>query len=227
MELFPEIAQLAANRAGLYGLLARLYESEVDAELLAQMAGAELGVETGEPELGDGYRMLSDYLAHLGPNAVTDLAVDYARVLLGAGIIGDRAAYPYESVYTSPDHLIMQDARDEVLALYREEGLDKSEELDVPEDHVGLELEFMAHLCRKTQEALLQNDGSAAAAAVAKQKAFLEGHLLRWVPAFCSDILTYAETDFYKAIARITRGYLQMEQALIGELIEEGLSVDQ
>ncbi len=227
MDRFSEIAQLAANRAGLYGLLARLYESEIDDALLAEMAGADLGIETDEPELGEGYRMLAGYLAHPGPDAVTDLAVDYARVFLGAGIIGDHAAYPYESVYTSPDHLIMQDARDQVLALYRDEGLDKSEELDVPEDHVGLEFEFMAHLCRKSQEALTRQDESAASDSFAQQKAFLEEHLLRWVPDFCSDILAYAGTDFYRGIAKITRGFLQMEHALLGELIEEGLSADQ
>lgn len=56
------------------------------------------------------------------------------------------AAYPFESVHTSPKRLMMQEARDEVLAVYRSEGLDKLPSWKESEDHIALELEFMAVL---------------------------------------------------------------------------------
>ena len=41
---------------------------------------------------------------------------------------------------------MMQEARDEVLAVYRSEGLDKLPSWKESEDHIALELEFMAVL---------------------------------------------------------------------------------
>jgi putative dimethyl sulfoxide reductase chaperone len=113
-----EMTTLLSNRTSLYSLLARLYLIEVDQPLLDQMTKLDLAVEANEPHIDDGYRRLANYLSHLNPDAVTDLAVDYARVFLSAGIENGEAAFPYESVYTSPQHLIMQEARDQVLGFY-------------------------------------------------------------------------------------------------------------
>jgi len=108
-----------------------------------------------------------------------------------------------------------------VLKIYREEGLDRAEEFNEPEDHVAFELEFMAYLCQKTTEVLKDGDKGSALGYLKKQQEFLEKHLVPWVPAFCNDVQRVARGDFYKAIAKITNGYLGMEQDLIGELVDE------
>ncbi|WP_211285071.1 TorD/DmsD family molecular chaperone [Sporomusa acidovorans] len=201
--------------------MGRLYKVEVDQILLEQIKGMQFPEECGEDELTDGYRMLKEYLCGLENDPLTDLAVDYARVFLGAGIAGNEAAYPYESVYTSPKRLIMQDARDQVVALYRTKGLIKSGALDFPEDHIALELEFMVHLCQETQQALATREWSAVSACLKEQLDFLAQHLQNWVPAFCSDVEKYAETGLYQAVAKITNGYLRLECTLLEELIAE------
>ena len=83
----------------------------------------------------------------------------------------------------------------------------------------------MAHLCREPQEALTRQDWPAVSARFKEQRDFLAGHLLNWVPAFCADIEKCAATDFYKAAAKITNGYLRMEQAIIDDLIAEPVVV--
>jgi putative dimethyl sulfoxide reductase chaperone len=216
-----EMTTLLSNRTSLYSLLARLYLIEVDQPLLDQMIKLNLAAGANEPDIDDGYRRLANYLSHLNPDAVTDLAVDYARVFLSAGIENGEAAFPYESVYTSPQHLIMQEARDQVLGLYYAHGLDRADNLDVPEDHIALELEFMGRLCLATQDALVANDLPAAAKALETQKSFLEQHLGKWVPYFCNDVCRYARTDFYPAVAKITSGLLKMDAPLIDQLIAE------
>jgi anaerobic sulfite reductase subunit A len=214
-----EYSAIIANRENLYRFLGRLYKVEADQALLDHMKGMRFPAESGEDDLAKGYRMLADYLRRPGLDPLTDLAVDYAKVFLGAGVSKNGvAAYPYESVYTSPGRLIMQDARDQVLAAYRAKGLDKADALDVPEDHIALELAFMAHLCRETQQALAAKDRAAVLASLKEQRTFLERHLLHWVPAFCADALQFAETDFYKAVARITNGFLRMDLALLDDL---------
>jgi anaerobic sulfite reductase subunit A len=221
MDSVSEYSDLIANRNNLYRFLARLYKVEADQALLDQMNGMCFPGECGEAELDEGYRMLEDYLRQYRLDPLTDLAVDYAKVFLGAGIAEGDVAYPFESVYTSTERLIMQEARDRVVAVYRAKGLDKAAALDFPEDHIALELEFMSHLCGETQNAIAVQDWPAVAASLHEQKEFLAQHLLNWVPAFCADVQKCAETDFYKAVAKVTNGYLLMEEDIIQNLIDE------
>ena len=77
------------------------------------------------------------------------------------------------------------------------------------------------YLCQKTTVALEVNDTGLALGYLKKQKRFLEEHLVVWVPAFCKDVQRIGRGDFYRAIAKLTTGYLRMEQELIGELVSE------
>jgi len=144
-----EFTALISNRENLYRFLARLYRIEVDAPLLQLLAEMGFPEECDDPELAEGYRMLTAWLHNPGNDPLTDLAVDYARVFLGAGVFEGVVASPYESVYTSKERLIMQEARDQVLAVYNSKELQCAEPLEIPEDHIALELEFLAHLCRE------------------------------------------------------------------------------
>ena len=211
-----EFSALISNREALYRLLARLYRIEVDDPLLRQLAEMGFPAECDEPELAEGYRMLSDWLRNSGSDPLTDLAVDYARIFLGAGVYEGVVASPYESVYTSKERLIMQEARDQVCAVYNAKGLCLTESTEIPEDHIALELEFMAHLCQETMQA--GDDPALVSSLLREQKEFLERHIGKWAPAFCADIEKCASTDFYKAVGKITRGFLKMEYAILDEL---------
>jgi anaerobic sulfite reductase subunit A len=210
---------LLTQREQMYRFLGRIYHREMDQALLKKVRGMRFPNEAGAAGLEEGYRMLEAYLRNPGYDPVTDLAVDYARTFLGAGIHERDAAYPYESVYTSPEKLIMQDARDQVVAIYLARGLHVSEKMDFPEDHVALELEFMARLCWESRRELKKR--KALTDCFREQKKFLEEHLLNWVPAFCADVEKYASTDFYRAAAKITLNYLRLDQSLLADWISE------
>lgn len=206
---------LMSNRSYMYRLLGRIYKEEVDQEFFNQLSVLQFHTECHEDELSKGYREFMAFFQKPYLDPLTDLAVDYARVFLGAGIFEGLVADPYESVYTSPERLIMQDARDEVVALYREFGLDKDEMFNVPEDHISLEFEFMDYLSQACQEALQCENYEHAEALRATQAHFLKTHLLNWIPQFCDDILACSQSDFYKAVAKITRGYLHLEEEML------------
>ena len=140
------LAELTAQRSAVYRLLARLYRVEVDEEFLTELKAMRFPAATGNTAVDAGYRAIATYLSGADAHAITDLAVDYVRAFIGHGIDAYSAAYPFESVYTSPKRLMMQEARDEVLAVYRSEGLDKLPSWKESEDHIALELEFMAVL---------------------------------------------------------------------------------
>ena len=196
-------------RAQLYSLLSRLYRVEVDAAVLEMLKGLSFP-ETANEMLAEGYTMLRYYLDHCGGNALEDLAVDYATVFLAAGSADGAAAIPCESVYTSAKKIFMQEAWEDVCRIYAENGLSKNTaHADLMEDHLALELECMAHLVKR-------GDTQA-------EKAFLENHLLNWVSDFVGDIDKFAACDFYKAVGRITLGFLQMEREMLTALTDGAL----
>ena len=114
------IADVLRGRMATYQFLSRLFRVEVDQELYDTLMSMRFPANTGNALVDEGYRMICGYLSQADGTVLTEL-----RAFIGSGNDGFSAAYPYESVYTSPKRLMMQDARDEVLVLYRAFGLDK------------------------------------------------------------------------------------------------------
>lgn len=222
-----ELAVLCDQRASQYGLLARLYRVEVDRELLDELCGMRFPAQTGNDDIDRGYRLISTYLGAGHVDTLTELAVDYVRVFLGNGNDTYSAAFPFESVYTSEKRLTMQDARDEVLAIYRANGVGKQESWHEAEDHIACELEFMQVLATRTAQALRAGDEAQAgegetaeervANLLATQRDFLEKHLARWTPMLTADMRTFARTDFYQGLSWLTDGMLATDAALLSE----------
>jgi len=194
--------EIIKNRENLYRLLARLYKKEVDVNLIEAMQKMKFPKETSGEELSEGYKLLIESLENINSDSIDDLDVDYAKVFLGAGISEGTAAFPYESVYTSRKKSMMQEARDQVREIYLSKGLIKTdEEYNYVEDHIALEFEYMAYLCENGN--------------LDEQKNFLKTHLLNWIPKFCEDIEKHANTKFYKAIGKITKGYLKLDSIIL------------
>ena len=142
-QTLAELATLCTRRAATYGLLARIFRVELDQPVIDELHGTRFPASTGNALVDEGYRDIATYLSNADERSVTELAVDYARTFIGYGVDSYAAAFPFESVYTSEKRLKMQEARDEVLAIYHAYALDKSETWEESEDHLAVELEFM------------------------------------------------------------------------------------
>ena len=208
-----ELVKLNEQRAATYGLLSRLYRVEVDQPLLDELRSMRFPAKTGNENVDEGYRLLATYLSNTWDNSVTDLAIDYVRVFIGHGIDAFSAA--------SEKRLLMQEARDEVLAIYRSAGLDKQDTWKEGEDHIALELEFEQIMATRTVEALRKGDEDEAVALLTTQKNFLEDHLAAWAPMMTSDMKRFAQTDFYRGLAYLTDGFLQTDQTFLDDVLAE------
>lgn len=215
-----QIAEAMESRAATYGLLARLYRREVDQPLLDELKALHFPMNTGNGLVDSGYRLMVSYLSKTWENTLTELAADYLRTFLGHGIDGHSAAYPYESVYTSERRLLMQDARTEILALFRANGLEKDPSFKDAEDHIALELEFMQMLALRCADALRTSQDDDALALVRSQATFMDDHLMAWAPLFTTEMLKFAKTDFYRGLSRITEGFLTEDQKTLEEMLE-------
>ena len=217
----PETAliDVLAGRAATYALLARFFRSEADEEFLGALRASRFPAHTGVPAADRGYRLIVSYLSHAPADGLTELAIDYTRTFIGAGNDGFSAAYPFESVYTSPKRLMMQDARDEVLPLYRAAGLEKLETWKEGEDHLAFELEFMEILVERSREALEAGDEERAIALLLQQRNFLADHLCRWYPMMAEDIEKFARTAFYRGAGSLAAGFIANDREFLDELL--------
>lgn len=211
-----DMEDIIRERQIVYSILARIFRKEADEELLNAIKNFDYSHfdENSEDNFDKGFLLLQKAANKFSKSSLLDLARDYARTFLGAGLGRGEGAYPYESFYTSPERLLMQEARDEVMFEYGSEMLKRSDEFTEPEDHIAFEFEYMAVLCGKTQRALENKNIKMAEKYIAKQHTFFVKHLDNWVHLFCKDVIKKANEDFYKAAAIITLGLLEEEKLM-------------
>jgi TorA maturation chaperone TorD len=106
-----------------------------------------------------------------------------------------------------------------VLTIYRTAGLDKSHSWKDGEDHIALELDFERMLCTRALQALRKGDETTFFRSIEDQHRFLINHLLNWVPAFANDMHKFAKTDFYKALAYLTIGFLENDKEFLEDVL--------
>jgi TorA maturation chaperone TorD len=150
-------------------------------------------------------RAWSEKNRDLSDAAFEDICADYTRLFIGPGIV---IAPPWESVHFSEERLTFQEQTLKVREWYRRFGLQAEKIYQEPDDHIGLQLEFLTHLARRALAAVEQNDHSELKNLVDAQRNFLREHLDRWAPAWCELVEQNARTDFYRGMARLCKGVL-------------------
>ncbi len=149
-------------------------------------------------------------LGQIDPNSelkLEDLLWEYTRLFIGPYKL---PCPPWESVYTSPQRLMMQEACDEVKSSYNEIGLTVNNP-DIMPDHIGIELNFLALLYEK-----MESNPEKRLSYLAFAKRFLDEHLTRWIFQFTADMEEAADTFFYKTLARVTRNFIMTECVNLG-----------
>jgi len=128
---------------------------------------------------------------------------------------GSRYLSPYESVYRSktasgwgclcgPEAMAVE-------RLYLKAGLGPNAGFSELPDHVGVELEFMATLCRKAVEALQAGDGSTAQEYRHQQYCFFVEHLGTWVRLLAERLASQAQTSLYRFLGNFLNLFLELE----------------
>ncbi len=179
--------------AALFGLLGSMYLCKPTREALA---GWRAVLAKGAPAILEELEEALERINVESPQELEDLLWDYTRLFLGPYRL---PCPPWESVYTSPKKLLMQEAYDTVKAMYAQAGVEVGDP-NVLADHVGAELSFLAILLERA-------DRDAADEQTYRQRAeqFCDEHLSNWIPRFTADLEGAADSDVYRALARATR----------------------
>ena len=143
---------------------------------------------------------------------VATLRRDYTQLFIGPGHL---PAPPWESVYRSEERLTFGEQTLEVRECYRRHGLQFVLKNNEPDDHFGLELEFMAYLSNAQLQALAENNLALAGDLAKEQLAFLNEHILKWSKDFLKDVSDNANTGYYQGVALLTQSFLEWDYACL------------
>lgn len=192
---------------------ALLHHAEPNSELLRSLRqenGLLLGLQLQSPAGRESLQAMTaafEGLPETLDQAIIDqYAADYADIYLTNGY----DASPHESVWLDEDHLMRQEPMFQVRAYYQRHGLTAGNWQTRPEDHLALELQFLAHLFEPERGDTL-----------AEAARFMDEHLLRWLPLFSQRVAERCRTRFFAALSPLTNAYCQELRDLLAELLAE------
>jgi putative dimethyl sulfoxide reductase chaperone len=237
VSILEEQRKVNLAREGLYSFLARSFKFEVDSEFLTMVAAAQpileqLASAQGGAELKKAAELLSTVSGKAAvlegrerKQLLTDLAIEFASLFVNPGQqLGRERVLPWESGYFTTPPRMYGPPYHEVIEAFKMVGFEKPKEYSEPEDHIALELEFMAHLARLTTASIDNEKAEFALGYLKLQKEFLADHLLRWVGKFSEKLMANSEkreVDFYYALGMMLESYIKLDDQTVGLLLTQ------
>lgn len=181
-----------------FGALGRLHRTAPDQEVLdAVRAMMDEWPLPGTEAARHGIALMKAS-ADAGENADT-VRADHARLY---GVFAAALVAPYESVHRGQDKLVFDSQTLQIRQAYRRLGLQAPHLNREPDDHIGLEFDFMAHALDLAGRSRDPREALAAARTV------LEDHLLQWAPGMLAAVAEAATTAFMAGVAWLSIGTL-------------------
>ena len=190
----------------LYDLLRQVFLKEPTPELLDGIRRINVPPDGEDDEITAGLWMMSVAVranGHRLDPCLQELALEFARLFLGPQ---SPPAIPYASFYLSDSHSLMTDETIDVRKRYLDAGMAVKDLYSVPDDHIGIELEFMYCLTKKIIELFELGERGEAARLFELRSDFLKGHMASWALIFADKVLEFSREDFYKGAALALRG---------------------
>jgi TorA maturation chaperone TorD len=201
------MAETAASRSNVYGLLAAVFRAEPSAALLARLKAPQFAnvLESLDLSLGDDFHDTSY------EKLVEDLAVEYTSLFIGPG----PHISPHESMnmeFENPMEATLWGPQTvKVKKFIEAAGLEYDGSFTGLPDHLAAELEFMQRLATKEAEAWAEPNEEFAINILKIEKRFLDEHLSQWISRFCDKVMEKSEHPFYQVFAEVTKGFLEYE----------------
>ncbi|ACV69718.1 molybdopterin-dependent oxidoreductase [Desulfohalobium retbaense] len=135
------------------------------------------------------------------------LRFDYAELFLN---VGANPVFPYESCHMTGQPVVRQKNIFALRSAYREAGLRPAGDYFDLDEHIAVELDFLAALLQRGREDQFQ--------------VFFTDHFSPWALCFCEQLASAAASVFYRDVGMILRGILRCTLGCLGQ--SEGLAAD-
>ena len=181
-------------RAELYGLLAGLWLAPPDAGLLTQFKVAV----TQAPQPGG--HLEAPWGALVAAMRASSVAAAAAEHVALFQAVGRPEVFAYGSFYLTGflNEKPLATLRDDLASL----GLARQNDTGETEDHIAFEFEVMRWLIAGDDVALCNLE---------QQRRFFRAHLQPWVDKLCDAVEAHPRADLWRAVAAMTRAFVQVE----------------
>ena len=168
-----------------------------------------MGLRIESPQGKGVFDLMSEAVAELhepDTETLNDLAADFASIYLNFGY----QASPCESPWLDDDGLSYQEPMFQIREIYRHYGLQANDWRRRSEDHIVMQMLFVAHL--------MEIEGETALRDAAK---FLDEHPLRWIDRFAQRVGSRSVTKFYAAVVSLSNIYLDHLRDRLADILGE------
>lgn len=205
----------AENRSKLYWFMGTLFLTKPDKDFIARLSDelSSVADDMLKTEIKALQRSLET--SHISELA-EQLEHEFTRLFRGVhNNYGPPP--PYESVYRESN--IMGDSTRAVIECYSEAGFGEIDNTAGPQDHLGVELKFIALLCQRESQQRDAGEDAEALNTLKMEKTFLDDHLLRWMPDFQGAVARHDPHPFYEALVSLTNRVLILDNEYITGLL--------
>jgi putative dimethyl sulfoxide reductase chaperone len=220
--VWKKYIEVAEARSQVYGLLSALYMELPDLKWLDGIFDAGFqqnfsSIASGFQTAGikEGLELITGFVGAFKTKPREEVlklvSIDRTRLLHGVGK-NHSPPPPYESIYR--DGRIWGKSTEEVAQTCSRLGIKLSSECSEPPDYIGIEFDLMRLICSAEKEAWEAGSIDKAGKYLQVGSEFLEQHIMKWVPDFCEQMYHKSELDFYRGIARLTRGFVEYDNLM-------------
>ncbi len=194
------MAEIRKGEIQILNLLRQVFLREPEIELLREFGNLDTQSEEGIPS-GPGLMVDSaKNNAHRLQEWREDLAVEFARLFIGPA---HPPAMPFASYYLSESRTLMTEETLGVRRKYLEAGLAVKDLHRIPDDHIGVELDFLYYLTTHALELSENGKDKEAERLQSIRRDFLRDHFALWAPLFANRVIESTQEEFYRGAASL------------------------
>ncbi|MGL5677185.1 MAG: TorD/DmsD family molecular chaperone [Cellulosilyticaceae bacterium] len=212
MEKKRELIEIIlTNRVYLYELTHALFGGVPNAELMELVNSEHTAfawsiLSSGE---GDLFQQMSEWQVD---KSLEEMKSEYTKLLVGPGKL---KAYPWASTYLGNEKMLFQESTLEVRRMYEQYGFRTQAFQKVADDHLAIELHFMAKMSTRAKEAFEKGDDVLMAKTLEGQRQFMKQHMLLWLPQYASKLEEIEDATIYPMYAKVLLQLIMADKELL------------
>jgi len=214
-----DFSSTAEDRSQFFWWLSEWFTGPPNLEKLGSLPVLEASSGTEAADVLDkAWQALSVAALHSRLVSLDKLGVEFTRLFSGIQE-GMGPPPPFESVWCE-DRLIGESA----VAVIRDYAAAGFADIDLeagPQDHISVELKFMALLALRESEAWKAGNTDIAQTRVSQQDVFLRDHLGAWAPRWAEAIIQQSREPLFAALAGLLKAGLAETQFELSSLLRQ------
>lgn len=214
--VIPGIYLIMRERTYLYKALSELYKGNPHEQLIKAILAERfrgLGETVGDEfELvKGGHKLICDFIEENNNPKEIEIVLhrEYEKILRGT-------SYALQRNYETME----KDVLKSLAEFYKEEAWVPPEGYPRELDHVSVQSEFMFFLCAKNRKAIIDRKADTVNQNMKVQRDFLYKHVYDWFPKFADELYKRAESNFYRGLAQLTKGFIAVDKDIIAIVME-------